>query len=104
MRPEEYKERGCSLAADMYEIFCGIWALQQGNPCKGCGDFQECELRKEIYQQRNNPRPSSPQSMNVKDGITNAQVAKVLSISKRQAAKLRAKGALDLDDIKRKIR
>jgi len=103
MRPEDYRSKGCNLAKDMYEIFRGIWEYQNGNPCKGCAEFHECKLRKEIYEARNKPRPSSSASNSMKDGITNADIARVLGISKRQAAKKRARGELDLDDIKRRL-
>ena len=100
-RPEYYKENGCDIATnDPYDTFSGIWETTEGHPCRGCPFRLICNLLNKLNSESTSPKQSNPQSRTMKDGVTNADIAKVMNITKRQASKLRAEGKVNLEDIK----
>jgi hypothetical protein len=101
---EDFKE-GCELSKDS-AIFALICAEQKGFPCDGCNCKFDCALWGRVKEQAKTllrAEASKEQFKGVKEGITNAQVAQALGISKRKASKLRSEGKVDLDEVRRKL-
>jgi hypothetical protein len=76
-------------------VFFGIWTETGGEPCDGCGFASGCKIK-------GHPRPRSPVVQvgskpfeRILLSSTNAEIAKVLDVTKRQVAKMRQAGTLE---------
>ena len=77
------KEIGCKLS-EPPEIFTAVYAISYGHPCDECGYNTSCEAIKHF----------NSEDSNTVSGAwfkTNAEIAKELGVSKRQASKLKRK-------------
>lgn len=81
----DYLLSDCKLVQPSPIVLIEIYRLTNGDPCKECGYAHECSVKK-VFELRRLHRNSS-----FKTGIgeTNAELAKRLGISKRQASKMR---------------
>jgi len=99
-----FKDMNCELAInDPFEMFPYIYEVTKGNPCDGCNCKDECNLFRalDITREKILTEIATKEQFNsVKDGITNAQIAAVLGISKRKASKMRAAGEIDIAKIR----
>ena len=82
MTIEWFLNNGYELCEPSIEIFWAVYGLTNGQPCHGCNCKDTCRAFKLI----NHPTAKAHPTVMVE---TNAEVAKRLGISKRQAAKVR---------------
>jgi hypothetical protein len=76
-------------------VFFEIWTKTGGEPCEGCGHASGCKIK-------GRPHPRSPAVQVGSKGFerillsnTNAEIAKILDVTKRQVAKMRQAGTLE---------
>ena len=101
---EVFRE-GCTLSEDS-AIFTFILKESNFFPCDECNCQKGCRAFGQILKDaKASFRGSAEKARHatVKDGVTNAQIAQVLDISKRQASRLRAEGKVDLDRVRREL-
>ncbi len=81
---------GCKLADGPIinkTMFAGVFDQANGNVCDGCSHNSNCSAKSKFINYTGDPR--------LKQGPTNAELAKKHGISKRQASKMRAAGIFE---------
>ena len=91
-----HSQSGCTLAKE-YDIFKGVFALTNGNPCHGCGFEGGCKF---LEKQKIKEKEQKIKNFGKVNFETNAQIAKRLTkkmgkeITSRQVSKMRRRGEL----------
>lgn len=86
----EFLEADCMLQHPNRRIFVSIYHGTNGRPCDGCVFKHNCKQRHDLELVISSKKRTPKKPMRE----TNAEIAKRLGITKRQAAKMRKAGKL----------
>ena len=81
----DYLLSDCKLAQPSPIVLMEIYRMTNGDPCKDCGYAPKCSVKKRFELKKMHKNSGFKTGI----GETNAELAKRLGISKRQASKMR---------------